>query len=155
MASIDRAEQLNAYPLDLITADRAQNGVADPAEPRAALERVVDRFAALKLKPVCALELEFYLVDPTRAGDGAPLPPLDPRSGKREKVASVYGIDDLDRYEVFLSALTTAAIAQNVPVSATSTSPQRRAPSGSTTSAQILKAPAFSPYVHVRGRKSP
>jgi glutamine synthetase len=99
---------------------RDANGVADPAEPRAALERVVERFAALKLKPVCALELEFYLIDPKRAGDGAPMPPLDPRSGKREKVASVYGIDDLDRYEVFLSALTAAAVAQNVPVSATS-----------------------------------
>ena len=35
-------------------------------------------------------------------------------------MASVYGIDDLDRYEVFLSALTAAAVAQNVPVSATS-----------------------------------
>jgi glutamine synthetase len=99
---------------------RDLNGVADPAEPRAALERVLERFAALKLKPVCALELEFYLIDPKRADGGAPLPPLDPRSGKREKVASVYGIDDLDRYEVFLSALTAAAVAQNIPVSATS-----------------------------------
>lgn len=99
---------------------RDANGIADPAEPRAALERVVERFAALKLKPVCALELEFYLIDPKRGHGGAPLPPLDPRSGTREKVASVYGIDDLDRYEAFLSALTAAAVAQNVPVSATS-----------------------------------
>ncbi|HUB84853.1 MAG TPA: glutamine synthetase family protein [Rhizomicrobium sp.] len=99
---------------------RDANGVADPAEPRAALERVLERFAALKLKPVCALELEFYLIDPKRGHGGAPLPPLDPRSGAREKVASVYGIDDLDRYEAFLSALTAAAVVQNVPVSATS-----------------------------------
>jgi glutamine synthetase len=99
---------------------RDANGVADPAEPRAALERVVERFAALKLTPVCALELEFYLIDPKRGHGGAPLPPLDPRSGAREKVASVYGIDDLDRYEAFLSALTAAAVVQNVPVSATS-----------------------------------
>jgi glutamine synthetase len=99
---------------------RDLNGVPDPAEPRAALERVLGHFAALKLKPVCALELEFYLIDPRRADGGAPLPPLDPRSGKRETVASVYGIDDLDRYEAFLSALTEAATTQNVPVSATS-----------------------------------
>src|ERR1700759_5339905 len=46
---------------------RDLKGVPDPAEPRAALERVLANFAALKLKPVCALELEFYLIDPNRA----------------------------------------------------------------------------------------
>ncbi|HSC61101.1 MAG TPA: glutamine synthetase family protein [Rhizomicrobium sp.] len=99
---------------------RDNNGVADPAEPRAALERVLDRFAALKLTPVCALELEFYLIDRARDVTGAPQPPLDPRSGLRETTASVYGIDDLDRYEAFLSALTEAAETQNIPMSATS-----------------------------------
>jgi glutamine synthetase len=99
---------------------RDENGVADPAEPRAALERVLERFASLKLTPVCALELEFYLIDRARDLTGAPQPPLDPRSGMREKTASVYGIDDLDRYDVFLSALTRAAEVQNIPMSATS-----------------------------------
>ena len=60
---------------------RDANGVADPAEPRAALERVLDRFAQLELTPVCALELEFYLIDRERNAAGAPQPPLDPRSG--------------------------------------------------------------------------
>src|SRR5665213_1450596 len=45
---------------------RDATGVADPAEPRAALERVLDRFAQLKLMPVCAVELEFYLIDRER-----------------------------------------------------------------------------------------
>jgi glutamine synthetase len=99
---------------------RDENGVADPAEPRAALERVLERFASLKLTPVCALELEFYLIDRERDATGAPQPPLDPRSGLRETTASVYGIEDLDRYEAFLSALTAAAKVQNIPVSATS-----------------------------------
>ncbi|MGN6516286.1 MAG: glutamine synthetase family protein [Rhizomicrobium sp.] len=95
-------------------------GNADPAEPRAALERVLERFASVKLTPVCALELEFYLIDRERDRTGGPQPPLDPRSGLRETTASVYGIDDLDRYEAFLAALTEAARVQNVPVSATS-----------------------------------
>ncbi len=87
---------------------RDGQGVPDPAEPRAALERVLDRFAEMKLRPVCALELEFYLIDPRRDAAGAPQPPLDPRSGAREHTASVYGID-LDRYAAFLSSLTDAA----------------------------------------------
>jgi glutamine synthetase len=95
-------------------------GQVHPAEPRAALQRVLERFAALKLKPVAALELEFYLIDRERTSEGAPQPPIDPRSGKRETAYSVYGMDDLDRYRVFLDALTEAARRQNVPVSATS-----------------------------------
>ncbi|MBV9063690.1 MAG: glutamine synthetase, partial [Alphaproteobacteria bacterium] len=51
---------------------------------------------------------------------GAPQPPLDPRTGAREKTASVYGVDDLDRFDGFLSALAQAAAAEDVPVSATS-----------------------------------
>jgi glutamine synthetase len=99
---------------------RDNSGAAHPAEPRAALERVVARFSELKLRPVCALELEFYLIDRARGEGGAPLPPLDPRSGKRERYNSVYGVDDLDRYRAFLTALTTAAADQNIPISATS-----------------------------------
>jgi len=99
---------------------RDGQGAADPAEPRAALERVMERFAEIKLTPVCALELEFYLIDRLRDANGAPQPPLDPRSGAREHTASVYGIDDLDRYAAFLASLTNAAKTQNVPVSATS-----------------------------------
>jgi len=96
------------------------HGAPCDAEPRAALERVLERFAELKLMPVAALELEYYLIDRERGPSGRPLPPRDPRSGTRERVASVYGIDDLDRYRDFLSALTTAAVEQNVPVSAAS-----------------------------------
>jgi glutamine synthetase len=99
---------------------RDHAGDPDPAEPVAALERVLGRFRDLKLTPVCALELEFYLVDSARMSDGAPQPPLDPRSGMRERTASVYGIDDLDRFQAFLSALSEAADVQQVPVSATS-----------------------------------
>jgi glutamine synthetase len=95
-------------------------GQVHPAEPRAALARVLERFTAMKLKPVAALELEFYLIDRERTADGAPQPPIDPRGGKRETAYSVYGMDDLDRYRGFLDALTEAAKRQNVPVSATS-----------------------------------
>jgi glutamine synthetase len=97
-----------------------EQGAADPAEPRAALTRVLEQFADLKPTPVCALELEFYLIDPERDANGAPQPPCDPRSGARERTASVYGMDDLDRYRAFLGSLNDAARLQRVPVSATS-----------------------------------
>jgi len=99
---------------------RDHAGDPDPAEPIAALERVLDRSRDLKLTPVCALELEFYLIDRARLTDGAPQPPIDPRSGMRERTASVYGIDDLDRFHNFLSALSEAAELEQVPVSASS-----------------------------------
>src|SRR3954470_18336909 len=99
---------------------RDDAGEPAPAEPISALERVLARFDDLKLTPVCALEMEFYLIDPARAHDGAPQPPLCPRSGARESTASVYGVDDLDRFQAFLSALAQAAETQDVSVSATS-----------------------------------
>jgi len=99
---------------------RDGHGVPEPSEPRAALERVAQRFHEMKITPVAALELEFYLIDRERDHKGAPQPPKNPRTGTREKAASVYGIDDLDRHQAFLSALTEAAKVQRVPISATS-----------------------------------
>ncbi len=99
---------------------RDGEGVAEASEPRAALERVAGRFHDSKLTPVAAFELEFYLIDRARDSRGAPLPPINPRNGAREKAASVYGIDDLDRYHAFLGALNEAAAVQRVPISATS-----------------------------------
>jgi len=89
-------------------------------EPRAVLARTLEKFRALDLRPVVALELEFYLIDQARLIDGAPQPPICPRTGARERSVQVYGMDDLDRYEGFLSALSEAAQMQRVPVSAAS-----------------------------------
>jgi glutamine synthetase len=89
-------------------------------DPRAMLERTLARFAELDLTPVAAHELEFYLIDPQRDTRGRPLPPLNPRTGIRENAPSVYGLDDLDRYQSFLTALHEAAAMQRVPVSAAS-----------------------------------
>ncbi|TIX12678.1 MAG: glutamine synthetase, partial [Mesorhizobium sp.] len=42
-----------------------ENGAPYLGDPRRALARILDRYAALGLTPVTATELEFYLVDPT------------------------------------------------------------------------------------------
>ncbi len=99
---------------------RDEAGAPDPAEPRAALERVLARFAEFRLTPVAALELEFYLVDPARDANGRPRPPCNPRTGVRETTASVYGIEELDRYRAFLGALADAAALQRLPLTTTS-----------------------------------
>ena len=99
---------------------RDDKGGTFAGEPRAALARVAKRFDELGLVPVTALELEFYLIDERRDAAGRPQPPLCPRTGARENAVSVYSVDDLDRYQGFVSALNEAAVHQHVPVSATS-----------------------------------
>jgi glutamine synthetase len=106
--------------LQLLTTMRNDDGAPTAGEPRAALERVVERFADRKLTPVIALELEFYLIDPLLTDAGVPQPPCDPATGIREKDNAVYSIDDLDRYAAFHQALDAAARLQNVPVSGAS-----------------------------------
>ena len=96
------------------------DGRALSYDPRSVLERVARKFSDLDLAPLTALELEFYLTDPARDDAGRPQPPLCPREGLRENAISVYGLDDLDRYQGFLSALDDAAALQRVPVSAAS-----------------------------------
>lgn len=104
----------------IFTTMRNDDGSATAGEPRAALDCALDRFRELKLTPVVALELEFYLIDRERDAKGAPQPPLNPRNGARERDNAVYSIDDLDRYRAFHAALNEAAAVQNVPASAAS-----------------------------------
>jgi len=104
----------------LLTSLRDGNGAALSYDPRAVLERVLARFDELQLTPVCAHELEFYLIDEKRDDRNRPLPPRSPRTGQRETTPSVYGLEDLDDYQAFLTAMNEAAALQRVPVSATS-----------------------------------
>lgn len=104
----------------ILTTMRNEDGTPTAGEPRAALEHVLGRFSELRLTPVVALELEFYLIDCARDRIGTPQPPRSPRTGIREHDNAVYSIDDLDRYRRFLDALNEAAEVQAVPVSAAS-----------------------------------
>jgi glutamine synthetase len=88
-------------------------------DPRNILDRVLQRFAELDLTPVAAHELEFYLIDQDRDERGRPQPPRS-RDGTRDSTPSVYGLQDLDRHQGFLTALSEAATLQGVPISATS-----------------------------------
>ncbi|HUL08790.1 MAG TPA: glutamine synthetase family protein [Candidatus Acidoferrum sp.] len=91
------------------------DGTPSPGDPRHALQRVVDRFAALNLTPVIAIELEFYLLDRTRGESGRPRPPASPVSGFRPSQLQAYLLTDLDDQAPFLGEVYAACETQGIP----------------------------------------
>jgi glutamine synthetase len=88
------------------------------ADPRNVLGHVLEIFAQLKLTPVVAMEMEFYLIDRERTPDGAPQPPISPLTGMREHQTQVYGISELDAYDALLDDMIKTAELQELPVEA-------------------------------------
>ena len=84
-------------------------------DPRHQLGRVLERFAALGLTPVVAVELEFYLVDRERTAAGMAQPPASPRTGRREFRTQINSMVDLDAYSAVLRAIVEACRTQEVP----------------------------------------
>ncbi|WP_028928222.1 glutamine synthetase family protein [Pseudoxanthomonas suwonensis] len=85
------------------------------AHPRRVLQRVLDRYAALGLTPVVAVELEFYLFDRLPGADGRPQPTLNASDGRRNDSTQVYSIDDLDENAAFIDGVARACRAQRIP----------------------------------------
>jgi glutamine synthetase len=85
-------------------------------DPRVILEGVVRRFDALGLTPVVAMELEFYLIDRARTDDGAPQPPISPRTGRRDWAGKVFGLEVLEEFGEVIGAIEAACLAQGLPV---------------------------------------
>ena len=95
-----------------------ENGTAYEGDPRHALAAVVNRYKARGLTPVCAMELEFFLIDDS--GKTMQVPP-SPRSGKRRKAAETLSIRALDAFDTFFTDLYDACEAMDIPAD-TSTS---------------------------------
>ncbi|MFT3762156.1 MAG: glutamine synthetase family protein [Pseudoxanthomonas sp.] len=85
------------------------------ANPREVLKRVLDRYASRGLKPVVAVELEFYLFDRLPDADGRPQPPVNPNTGARNRSTQVYYMEDLNDYRDFTDAVAAACAAQRIP----------------------------------------
>ncbi|MDA0703072.1 MAG: glutamine synthetase family protein [Proteobacteria bacterium] len=96
-----------------------QDGTPYFADPRQALGRVVEGLAEDGLYPVVAFELEFYLLDRETGPDGAPQPPLSPRTGRRQREVQVYGMAELDEFEDLFRDLAAGAAAQGLPIDTT------------------------------------
>lgn len=85
-------------------------------DPRHVLAGVVSRFTEMGLKPVVALEQEFYLIDTEGGRDGFPQPPIVPSTGRRASGMQVLSISDLDGFSDFLDEVSAGCAAQNIPV---------------------------------------
>lgn len=85
-------------------------------DPRNVLDGVLDQFRALKLKPVVATEMEFYLI---AAGDGeTPRPLLTkiPGTGLDQPGTQYCVAEDLWQFDEFLNDVLEACELQNVPL---------------------------------------
>ena len=98
----------------VITSLFEADGTVCEIDCRAALARVVARLAADGFTPVVACELEFYLVDRSRA-DGQPPQPAR-MGGARPATHGTYGLEELDDAGPFLADLWAAADAVGLPL---------------------------------------
>ena len=81
-------------------------------DPRHALNAVVQRYKAKGLTPVCAVELEFFLIDDS--GRNLQIPP-SPRSGKRRQAGDILSMRALDQFDGFFNDLYDACEAMDIP----------------------------------------
>ncbi|WP_380873066.1 glutamine synthetase [Sphingomonas sp. DBB INV C78] len=87
------------------------DGTVCELDPRAVLQRVIDRFTADGLTPVVACELEFYLVDGRRGRDGSVRLPRGMATA-----TEVYGLPQVEEASPFLRDLWAASDAQGIPL---------------------------------------
>lgn len=92
------------------------DGSLSLADPRNALIRVLAHFEALKLKPIAAVELEFYLMDRDSALAGRPQPPKGLLTPMRPQHFQALLLQDLDDYAPYFAELYGAAEVQGLPL---------------------------------------
>jgi glutamine synthetase len=99
---------------------KGETNAGNPSKycPRAALQGTLKRLEKLGVIPMVAVELEFYLLDPTRDAVGTPMPPKNPVTGLVETSKQPYSMDDLDAYATFIRRTAANAEAQGIPASA-------------------------------------
>lgn len=88
-----------------------EDGTPFEGDPRHALAAVVQRFKSHGLTPVCATELEFYLIDDS---NGELRVPPSPRSGKRRPGADTLALRALDAFDRFFTDLYDACEAMDI-----------------------------------------
>jgi glutamine synthetase len=91
------------------------DGTPMTSDPRHALRRQVDAFAARGLHPAGAFELEFFLLDRERDADGRVQPARAVLDGRASGKTEVYSVDHLHGMEPLFSDIYKAAAEQGIP----------------------------------------
>ncbi len=94
-----------------------EDGRPFAGDPRHALAAVLGRWAARGLRPVTAMEFEFFLIDDSAE---ALRVPAAPRAGPRRAVTDTLSIRALDAFDAFFNDLATACDAMDLPADAIS-----------------------------------
>ncbi|MFN4355109.1 glutamine synthetase family protein [Parvibaculum sp.] len=98
----------------LILTSFERDGSPTPADPRHALARTVAALEKLGVKPVVAIELEFYLVDREAAAAGRLKPPAAP-NGFAPSHHQAYLMQDLEDFSPFLNDVFDGAKKMGLP----------------------------------------
>lgn len=92
------------------------DGTPHYADPRNALEKVVNRFQSeLNMTPVGAVELEFFLMDRESALAGKPIAPKSLINGHRPQHYQAYYLQDTDDFAPFFKDLYAWCDIQGLP----------------------------------------
>ena len=84
-------------------------------DPRVIVQRMTDKIVDLGLKPVVAIELEFYLIEPETDELGRPRLARAPGTGQRPRETQVFLMDELDAFAPVLNDIIDTSRGQNVP----------------------------------------
>lgn len=98
----------------LILESWERDGSPTPADPRHALARTVAALEAKGLRPVVAIELEFYLIDREAALAGRPKPPAA-ANGFAPSHLQAYLMQDLEDFAPFLNDVFAGAKKMGLP----------------------------------------
>jgi len=117
--TLARVNWLNRPTAQVLLSMSDGNGAPIYADPRQVLASVLARFAQLKLTPVVATELEFYLIDPVRSALD-PVRPPNTREGRwHTGQTQVLSISELHDFEDVFHDISSACRAQSVPADTT------------------------------------
>jgi glutamine synthetase len=84
-------------------------------DPRHVLDTVLGRYTKRGWRPVVAIELEFYFVDPERTAAGHAQPPPSRLTGRREHRTQINSMAHLNSVSDILSEIAATCAEQNVP----------------------------------------
>ncbi len=93
-----------------------RDGARMESDPRLALVRQVEAMQAEGLHPAGAFELEFFLLDKDRDGDGRVQPARSVLDGRVSGKTEVYSVDHLHGMEPLFSDIYAAGKEQGIPI---------------------------------------